>query len=380
VPKTCVAGSPVTESCDGKDNDCNGAVDDAIPALTCGVGACFNSVPACVGGITQTCIPKATSPETCDGKDNDCNGAIDDGLANLTCGVGECFNSVVACIGGVTQTCTPKATSPETCDGKDNDCNGVKDDGLANLTCGVGECFNSVVACVGGVPQTCTPKPTSAETCDGKDNDCNGTADDGTASSMCPPVTGTHVTTTTCTAEPACRVSLCNSTYYDINKTFSDGCECLETTSTPHLCGSALDVGTVAVGASKVFTSTSPLVGREDWVKITFLDVRTNKLSHPKIQLTTNPGGVFQIQVQYASCSGAIPGCGGSGEGSATAKDVFETSYSPSPIGVSTDPAWGPILSPGIIASTNNALMYVRVLQKTGTAATCTPYTITFSN
>ena len=52
----CVAAA---ESCDGKDNDCDGVVDEGVK------NACGSCGP----------IP----PEVCDGKDNNCNGLIDEG-------------------------------------------------------------------------------------------------------------------------------------------------------------------------------------------------------------------------------------------------------------------------------------------------------------
>jgi hypothetical protein len=72
---------PSGEACNGLDDDCNGQVDDGLGMITCGVGACARTVPACANGATGVC--KAGTPalaETCgDGKDNDCNGLVDEG-------------------------------------------------------------------------------------------------------------------------------------------------------------------------------------------------------------------------------------------------------------------------------------------------------------
>ena len=43
-----VSGEPTKEVCNGKDDDCNGLVDDNLGDITCGVGACKRIVPACV--------------------------------------------------------------------------------------------------------------------------------------------------------------------------------------------------------------------------------------------------------------------------------------------------------------------------------------------
>jgi hypothetical protein len=85
--------------CDGKDNDCDGAIDEGQPNLgqactTGGVGDCgatgtFQCNPAAPNGpaicVTTAPAPGA-SPEVCDGRDNDCNGIVDDGAStgNMT--------------------------------------------------------------------------------------------------------------------------------------------------------------------------------------------------------------------------------------------------------------------------------------------------------
>jgi Putative metal-binding motif len=107
MPPACVPTSPKTEVCDGKDNDCDGVVDN---------------------GPT----------EVCDTKDNDCDGTIDEGFVTggpCTAGNGECLaTGTLQCdpSGAVACTAVAKAAAAaaEVCgDGKDNDCNGVVDDG-----------------------------------------------------------------------------------------------------------------------------------------------------------------------------------------------------------------------------------------------------------
>src|SRR6185503_8445081 len=45
---------------------------------TCGVGACARTVVACAQGVPQSCQPGTPSQETCNGADDDCDGAIDE--------------------------------------------------------------------------------------------------------------------------------------------------------------------------------------------------------------------------------------------------------------------------------------------------------------
>ena len=84
----CVGeGVPSVEICDGKDNDCNGAVDDnPADALPCErrLGVCAGKRHACVNGqYMLTCTAAEYGSEyqaaetRCDGLDNDCDGRVD---------------------------------------------------------------------------------------------------------------------------------------------------------------------------------------------------------------------------------------------------------------------------------------------------------------
>lgn len=103
-----------------------------------GFGRCVATAPVCVMGVPGVCTPNsgAARAEVCDSVDDDCNGVADDGIPNLTCGVGACFRSVPACITGVPQTCTPGSATAEICgDGIDQDCNGTIETAPSNSTC-----------------------------------------------------------------------------------------------------------------------------------------------------------------------------------------------------------------------------------------------------
>lgn len=68
------------EVCDGIDNDGDGAVDEDIPDVRCGLGTCQRTAPGCVEGVIGTCIAADPTPERCDGLDNDCDGSVDEDL------------------------------------------------------------------------------------------------------------------------------------------------------------------------------------------------------------------------------------------------------------------------------------------------------------
>jgi hypothetical protein len=71
---------PSGEACNGADDDCNGKIDDGLGIIACGLGGCAATAPACVNGVPGVCKPGVPAMEVCnDGKDNDCDGLVDDG-------------------------------------------------------------------------------------------------------------------------------------------------------------------------------------------------------------------------------------------------------------------------------------------------------------
>jgi hypothetical protein len=63
-----------------------GACTNAPPGMqTCGMGACMVTVPQCNMGVPVMCVAGMAAPETCNGVDDNCNGAIDEGLPASLC-------------------------------------------------------------------------------------------------------------------------------------------------------------------------------------------------------------------------------------------------------------------------------------------------------
>ena len=193
----CLAGIPTNcdpltgaeeEVCDGQDNDCDGKTDEEQPVLACGKGQCQHSVPSCSGGTVQVCDPfQGAQGEVCDGKDNDCDGKVDEDFLTVSCGKGLCFHEQGTCINGVLQMCDPYlGAANEVCDGLDNDCDGLTDEDLGKTTCGLGVCLKTVTNCADGEYQPCDPLGgIGEEVCDGLDNDCDGKTDEDQPTLAC---------------------------------------------------------------------------------------------------------------------------------------------------------------------------------------------------
>ena len=248
------------EVCDGKDNDCDGQIDEGpLPEVgtACAnqVGECQGAVKACVGGVIR--CSREPAPEICDNKDNNCNGSIDEGNpgGGTQCGTdrGECVAGVNSCQNG-TVVCVGRIDgSAEQCNGRDDDCDGLFDEGLTNLgSCGqtdVGVCQLGTLQCVGGGTVCVGSVGPSFELCDNLDQDCDGNptngfdlASDPTNCGMCGNVCNLANAFEGC-ASGMCTIAACQSGYYDNDGMAGTGCEFGPCTiqSTQEVCNGADD-------------------------------------------------------------------------------------------------------------------------------------------
>ena len=135
-------GAPAAELCDGRDNDCDGQIDEdpRPPAVACNDGAqgvCLQAIPRCAAGAWACVLPRTYEAEesACDGLDNDCDGDVDEGLGlDVACEAGEgaCQRAgTVVCSydGGTRCDAVPGEPAVEECNGADDDCDGDTDEG-----------------------------------------------------------------------------------------------------------------------------------------------------------------------------------------------------------------------------------------------------------
>ena len=211
---------PTAETCNSKDDDCDGTIDEGgvcgncTPGstMTCytgdtktkGIGLCKSGTRTCLTGNTwSTCQGEITpTSETCNNKDDDCDGETDEKVTwdGSPCvdptRKGICQAGTWTCNQGK-MSCKQTATaSTETCNnGKDDDCDGETDESPP-CKCATGStnaCYNGPIAtagvgvCAKGV-QICDSKQAwgpclgevkpDKETCNNKDDDCDGQLDE----------------------------------------------------------------------------------------------------------------------------------------------------------------------------------------------------------
>lgn len=74
------SGTGEPEVCNGVDDDSDGSIDEDLGELSCGLGVCLRTAPACVDGRPGECIPGPPNAEICNGIDDDCDTAVDEEL------------------------------------------------------------------------------------------------------------------------------------------------------------------------------------------------------------------------------------------------------------------------------------------------------------
>ena len=205
------------EICDSKDNDCDGANDEAPASVPWYIDEDADGFGVDSERTVVSCEPipdfslrssdcndadtnvRPGVSEMCNGRDDDCNGTADftirpgdledddgDGFADMQCGGNDCDDANPAVHPG----------APEICDGIDNDCDGVADgaDAMAQWYLdqdgdGYGDASSEPIEDCdpqpGRVPRagdcddsSALIRPGVSDICDQVDNDCDGATDE----------------------------------------------------------------------------------------------------------------------------------------------------------------------------------------------------------
>ena len=192
---SCVrSNEPRPEVCNSVDDNCNGAVDDGNPGgnRACGtgeLGVCADGRTACRGGDVVCDQLVQPSPEICDGRDNNCEGNVDEGNpeGDQACNtglVGECGEGATQCRGGQLRCVGDGGPAIELCNNADDDCDNQVDEGNpgggddCRFGDGLGVCGNGRTACQNGGVECLSLGQQGPEVCDGLDNDCDGQTDE----------------------------------------------------------------------------------------------------------------------------------------------------------------------------------------------------------
>jgi len=113
------------EQCDGRDNNCDGRVDENL-VRECST-VCGRGIETCQSGQWVGCTAQQPQPEICDGLDNNCDGRVDEDLVRECSTV--CGRGIETCQSGQWVGCTAQQPQPEICgDNIDNDCDGEIDE------------------------------------------------------------------------------------------------------------------------------------------------------------------------------------------------------------------------------------------------------------
>jgi len=245
-----------------------------------------------------------------------------------------------------------------------------------------------------------TINPGALEVCNGYDDNCDTRIDAAEVLDLilCPPP---GVGNYAC-VNGACILSGCPAGFADINGIPGDGCECAMDAFEPigNGCVSADDLGNIPdTGSAPVLrrgniAPVSP-VEDEDWYRFYAVDEPDSSCDrfYVDVRFTSNPGNRFQFDVYRGGCAGANQLCTAVADRFSWSTNFFVaapvTHSSQNPDGNFVGGECG-CRAPGAgdsptdathhLCRDNSSTFYVRVRRREGTAPSCEPYQIEFSN
>jgi hypothetical protein len=176
---------------------------EGVPADTLDVGSCKAGQRICVEGESSECLGQVLpDDEICNGKDDDCDGKLDEIAAASTCDThlsGACREGALLCRDGIKFCQATQESQTESCNAVDDDCDGMTDE-VSGTVCyptqtagcsldarGVwqcnGQCATGQTSCAGS-DERCSGAITPTEercttgTMLAQDEDCDGAIDE----------------------------------------------------------------------------------------------------------------------------------------------------------------------------------------------------------
>ncbi len=322
------AGAPYCANLNSDPSNCGGC------GVSCGVnGVCMNGncmLGNCPAGqkscpASGTCIPNGTCCQS-----GECT--VTGQVCPMPGGVCQCPSGEKACMGNM--SC------------------------ISNAAC----CTNADCAMDNG--QTCATPGTTC-TCPSTLQCCTGTD--------CP--SEPHVSTSSCSTSGnpppnKCSVATCTMGCYDLNHTFSDGCECCDDTN-GHTCATATPGNmTVSVGTTLSLSGVIPEPGGGDWFSVAMAPApATSTTFHALVKFSANPSNEFVFDIVQGSCAGTALTCGIETGTTSTKDTVWESQY-----------AAGVVTGPNFQAIAPLGTLYIHVYRASTTnPATCDQYTLQIS-
>ena len=307
---TCSTGTCAISTCNAGWGDCDGnpangcetQLNSVLNCTMCGVTCMLaNAGTTCAAG---SCMISGCSP----GYGN-CDGLTANGCETSLTTLTNCAVCGTACsLAHATATCGSGSCAIASCSAGWGNCDGVASNGCETALNTLSNCGGCGVGCSrAGATATCASGSCAISSCNALLGNCDAIDSNGcetplttltncgSCGSSCAPAHATGACGT-----GTCAIGSCSpaTTYFDVNMSVADGCECMDDPASSTCPGG--NIGNVALGATLTQSGLIPAVGGSDWYTATFT---TTGVGTPTIAFTSNPGTVFRFDVFVGTCS-----------------------------------------------------------------------------
>ena len=316
---SCGSGSCVLLTCSGGFGNCDGLLANGCETALNSLTNCGGCGLACdVPNAAESCASGICTLTTCNSGFANCDGGTGNGCETSTSTLTNCGGCGVICDrANAAESCSSGSCTLGACTAGHANCDGDASNGCETPTTTLTNCSGCGVSCnLANAAETCISGSCTLGACDPGFGNCNSGPGDGCEAPLntltncggcglsCNPANSTG----TC-ASGTCAIATCSGSYFDVDGTAANGCECLDD-GNASLCSSAAFLGNVSTGGSVSASGKTPAASSpSDWFYVDFSGAGSGT---PSISLTVNDGSIFRFDVQSDSCSGSTS-CGGGG-------------------------------------------------------------------